>query len=36
MVTADTAELRPAEINLIPWVVEKQVAPFSQPSRSQQ
>jgi integrase len=29
-----TADLQPQEINLIPWVAEKQVAPFSQPSRS--
>jgi len=29
-----TADLVPGEINLIPWVAEKQVAPFSQPSRS--
>jgi integrase len=29
-----TADLQPGEINLIPWVTEKRVAPFSQPSRS--
>jgi integrase len=29
-----TADLQPAEINLIPWVALKRVAPFSQPSRS--
>ena len=29
-----TADLQPQEINLIPWVAEKQVAPFSHPSRS--
>jgi integrase len=29
-----TAKLEPAPINLLPWVVEKKVAPFSQPSRS--
>jgi integrase len=29
-----TAALRPQEINLFPWVAEKQVAPFSHPSRS--
>jgi hypothetical protein len=31
---AITADLQPREINLIPWVAEKQVAPFSHPSRS--
>jgi integrase len=29
-----TGDLQPGEINLIPWVAEKQVAPFSHPSRS--
>jgi hypothetical protein len=29
-----TADLQPQEINLIPWVAEMQVAPFSHPSRS--
>jgi integrase len=29
-----TANLEPAPINLLPWVAEKKVAPFSQPSRS--
>ena len=29
-----TADLQPQEINLIPWMAEKQVAPFSRPSRS--
>ena len=29
-----TADLQPQEINLLPWVTEKQVAPFSHPSRS--
>ncbi|MEH2506377.1 site-specific recombinase XerD [Bradyrhizobium sp. AZCC 1578] len=29
-----TADLQPQKINLIPWVAEKRVAPFSQPSRS--
>ena len=29
-----TADLVPGETNLIPWVAEMQVAPFSQPSRS--
>ena len=29
-----TAHLQPQEINLIPWIAEKQVAPFSRPSRS--
>jgi integrase len=29
-----TADLRPREIKLIPWVAKKQVAPFSQPSRA--
>ncbi|WOH48237.1 tyrosine-type recombinase/integrase [Bradyrhizobium sp. sBnM-33] len=29
-----TADLQPREVNLIPWVAEKQVAPFSQPSRA--
>jgi hypothetical protein len=31
---AITADLQPREINLIPRVAEKQVAPFSHPSRS--
>ncbi|WP_404543012.1 DUF6538 domain-containing protein [Bradyrhizobium sp. USDA 223] len=29
-----TSDLEPHEINLIPWVEAKQVAPFSQPTRS--
>jgi hypothetical protein len=29
-----TADLKPQEIRLIPWVAERQTAPFSQPSRS--
>jgi integrase len=29
-----TSDLQPREINLIPWVAEKQIAPFSHPSRS--
>ncbi len=29
-----TKDLKPQEIGLIPWVVAKEVAPFSQPSRS--
>ena len=29
-----TAHLQPREIQLLPWVLEKKVAPFSQPSRS--
>jgi hypothetical protein len=29
-----TADLQPGKINLIPWVAAKEVAPFSQPSRS--
>jgi integrase len=29
-----TDDLKPQEIHLIPWVAEKQIAPFSQPSRS--
>ncbi|WP_369725725.1 DUF6538 domain-containing protein [Bradyrhizobium sp. LLZ17] len=31
---AITAHLEPQAINLLPWVKDKQVAPFSQPSRS--
>ncbi|MDI4235552.1 hypothetical protein OZ411_22345 [Bradyrhizobium sp. Arg237L] len=31
---AVTTDLQPQEINLLPWVLQKQVAPFSQPSRS--
>jgi hypothetical protein len=29
-----TSDLQPQKINLIPWVAEKQVAPFSHPSRA--
>lgn len=29
-----TADLKPHEIRLIPWVAEKKVASFSQPTRS--
>ncbi|SFJ32640.1 DUF6538 domain-containing protein [Bradyrhizobium sp. cf659] len=29
-----TAHLQPQEIQLLPWVLKKEVAPFSQPSRS--
>ncbi|WP_454620457.1 DUF6538 domain-containing protein [Bradyrhizobium cenepequi] len=29
-----TTDLQPQQINLLPWVLNKQVAPFSQPSRS--
>ncbi|MBB4427611.1 integrase [Bradyrhizobium sp. CIR48] len=29
-----TAHLRPQEVQLLPWVLKKEVAPFSQPSRS--
>ncbi|QOZ66553.1 hypothetical protein WN72_09330 [Bradyrhizobium arachidis] len=29
-----TADLEPQDIHLLPWVAERQVAPFSQPSRS--
>lgn len=31
-----TAHLEPHEVQLLPWVAEKKVAPFSQPSRSKQ
>lgn len=31
-----TAHLQPREIQLLPWVAERKVAPFSQPSRSKQ